>query len=165
MIHKFDKFGLTREQLLPIMNEYLNNYNMSKLGTTHAMYFIDQKNPAWETGIIDEISSIHNNTLVKEGDNSYSVSISVFDGTTKNVNATCKLISNNKDDKFALYKYNSYNDYSKKENGILIFQLEPGRTKSHNIIVQNLDILEFRYVKAEGGQPSDRAHITNVSFI
>jgi hypothetical protein len=164
MIHKFDKFGLTQAELLPIMNEYLNSYRISKFNTTQAMGFMHKNDPAWEQGVVDNISSIHNNSLAIEGSNPYGISIAVFDGLSKTVNFTAKLISSNAADRFYLYKYAEHTAYTKKENGVQVFALEPGQEIASNVTVENLNILEFRYVKAEGGEATDRAHITNVTF-
>lgn len=163
MIHKFDKFNLSSEQLIPVINEYLSSFNKFKFNAAQTMTNFE-RDSVWETGVVDDISSIHNNSQAVVGDNSYKISIAVFDESEKVINFKCLLASSNAADRFVLIKYNSYYDFSKKENGINIFTLSPSEEVSSSVTVQNLNILEFRYIKAEGGEATDKAHIKSVVF-
>jgi len=164
MIHKFDKFDLTQDDVKLIANEYILDFNITKFGITHIMSFLDKADPIWEIGVVDNISSIHNNTQAVVGDNSYSIGITVFDKSEKTVTFNALLTSSNTADRFYLYKYNTHADYLKKENAVNIFTLAPGEEVSSSVNVENLNMLEFRYTKAEGGQATDKVHIKSVLF-
>jgi hypothetical protein len=165
MIHKFDKFGLSQTELIPVINDYLNSYN-TFLFKSNQIILLDRQNPKFEDTVLDDIRSIHNTNLCEVGDNSYVASVGIFDNTTKIINFSCKLVSSNPNDRFYLHKYASHGERNKTENPAfdVIFTLEPGQEISSNLIVEHLNVLDFKYVKAEGGQATDKAHILELIF-
>jgi hypothetical protein len=165
MIHKFDKFDLSQEELKPLINDYINSYNAFKF-KSNQIILLDRQNPKFDDKVIDEVRSIHNNESSIVGDNSYVASIGIFDNTSKIVNFNCKLVSNNPNDRFYLYKYATPGERNKTENQTydIIFTLEPGQTLSSNLVVEHMNVLDFKYVKAEGGESTDRAHIMELLF-
>lgn len=165
MIHKFDKFDLSQEQSIPVINDYLNSYNTFKFKSNQVIV-LDRQNPKFDDKFIEDVRSIHNNESVVVGDNSYIAAIGIFDNTSKIINFNCKLVSTNPNDRFYLYKYATSLEFNKIENRVfdIIFTLEPGQTLNSNLMVQHTSLLEFKYVKAEGGVSTDKAHIMELLF-